>query len=136
MNARERERFDGLVEEAIESLPPALADWLGEIPVLVEDIPSAEILRDLGYPPDDADAIQDLCGLHSGVSDTDRSVEHSGELPSRVHLFRVGIINAAGGWAGDGVEDAVYDQIMITLLHELGHQAGLDEDDLDDLGYG
>ncbi|MFN7614113.1 MAG: metallopeptidase family protein, partial [Phycisphaerae bacterium] len=82
----------------------------------------------------------------------DQSVEASGELPSEIMLYRVGIVAEAGGWdeqAGDraagestehdtalrGGPEAIREQIRITLLHEIGHQFGLDEDDLDRLGY-
>ena len=64
-----------------------------------------------------------------------------------IHIFREGIIACAGGWTPwqasspdggtleGGGEEVVRDEIRITLLHELGHHFGLDEDDLDELGY-
>jgi predicted Zn-dependent protease with MMP-like domain len=48
-------------------------------------------------------------------------------------LFRVGILEQAGGW--EAGEDAIVEEIRITLLHEIGHQFGLDEEDLRRLGY-
>jgi predicted Zn-dependent protease with MMP-like domain len=50
-------------------------------------------------------------------------------------LYRLGIIAAAGGWDQPDADDIVYEEIMITLLHEMGHQFGLDEEDLRRLGY-
>lgn len=147
MKQAERERFDALVEEAIDSLPDRLHEMLDEVPVVVLDRPSPDMLRDLGIDPADETAVSELCGLHTGTPET----EHSFEAPpasSSIHLFREGIISLAGGWTpikdydsenaetGPGGEDAVYEEIMVTLLHEMGHQFGLDEDDLEELGYG
>lgn len=145
MTEKERARFDALVEEAIGTLPDRLHELLDEVPVVVLDRPTAEMLKDLGIDPRDTEAALELCGLHSGTPDTEASVEMP-SLTSNIHLFREGIISLAGGWepragAGDdddtgpGGEDAVYEEIMVTLLHEMGHQFGLSEDDLRDLGY-
>lgn len=135
MNERERARFDALFEEVLGALPPALTEILAEMPVVVDDQPSRELLIEMGEDPDAPDAGESLCGLHTGVAFTEQSVEASGELPSEVRLFRRGIIAEAGGWEGDDADDRVHEQIWITLLHEIGHQYGLDEDDLEELGY-
>lgn len=134
MNDRERARFDALMEEAIENLPPSLRELIEEVPVIVLDRPTPEMLRSLGIPPDDTTAASELCGLHTGTALTERSVTRD-DLPSDIHLFREGIIDLAGGFEGDGADDAVYEEIMVTLLHEIGHHFGLDEDDLERLGY-
>jgi predicted Zn-dependent protease with MMP-like domain len=63
---------------------------------------------------------------------TERSVEDPPDLPG-IHIFRRGIIGLA---ADIGGADELERQVRITLLHELGHHFGLDEDDLEDLGYG
>lgn len=141
--------FDAMVEAEIEALPAALRALLEEVPVIVEDEPDDATLAAFGLTRDEAD---ELCGLHTGVAFTDRSVEASGELPSEIMLYRVGIVAEAGGWeerSTDAAEEqtpgleamphggiaAIREQIRITLLHEIGHQFGLDEDDLDRLGY-
>ncbi len=136
MNPDERERFDRLLESVLETLPDALHRLLDEAPLVVEDAPSVELLRAMGIPEAD-----DLCGLHEGLSRTERSVEHPA-LPDVITLFRRGIIDLAGGWepvASEhgtiGGEAAVREEILITLLHEIGHHFGLDEDDLERLGY-
>jgi predicted Zn-dependent protease with MMP-like domain len=133
MHGAERARFDALVEEVIEDLPEALRELIEECPVVAEDRPSAKLLRELAKEfGEESIEPDELCGLHTGVAFTERSVEHA-ELSSEIMLFREGIVAQAGGWArGD---DAVYDEIRITLLHEIGHQFGLDEDDLERLGY-
>jgi predicted Zn-dependent protease with MMP-like domain len=73
----------------------------------------------------------DLCGLHWGIPLTARSVEHSATFPDRMMLFRGPILRVAGRRRQD-----LEEQIRITLLHEIGHHFGLDEDDLAALGYG
>lgn len=130
-----RDRFDALLEEAIGQLPPPIRALLDEVPVVALDRPTAEMLRDLGIDPGDEEEATSLCGLHSGVAATERSVDRSGELPSEIHLFREGIIDLAGGFDQPDADDAVYEEIMVTLLHEIGHEFGLSEEDLDQLGY-
>ncbi|MEM7756122.1 MAG: metallopeptidase family protein [Planctomycetota bacterium] len=138
LTASDRERFDGLVAEAIEELPEGLAGLLEEMPLIVLDRPDLQMLKDLGFDSQDPElgAIAgEICGLHTGIANTEASVEHNAVLPSQVHLFREGVLAAAGGWRGPDGEDGVYQEIMVTLLHEIGHQMGLDEDDLTELGY-
>lgn len=128
-----RERFDALVQDVIERLPPSLARALESISVVVLDRPTPELLA--GLDPETRDDPDSLCGLHSGHAITERSIELSAELPSQIHLFRVGIVDLAGGWDEPDADEAVAEEIRVTLLHELGHEMGLDEDDLYDLGY-
>jgi predicted Zn-dependent protease with MMP-like domain len=139
MRSAERERFDALLEAVIAALPRRLHDLLEEAPLIVDDRPSAELCAELGVDPDE----EILCGLHSGTPLTDRSVAHGHDLPETIHIFREGVIDQAGGWEpwqddeGEmwGGEERVREEIRITLLHEIGHHFGLDEDDLADLGY-
>ncbi|MDX2146411.1 MAG: metallopeptidase family protein [Planctomycetota bacterium] len=135
MKDDERERFDALVDEAIDQLPDEIHGLLEEVPVVVLDRPTPEMLRDLGMDPNDQQAASELCGLHSGRAITETSVNDAPELPSEIHLFREGILLLAGGWDQPDADDAVFEEIWVTLLHEIGHQFGLDEDDLRDLGY-
>ncbi len=135
MSQAHRDRFDDLLSEVIDQLPPAIRDLIDQVPVIVLDRPTAAMLRDLGVDANDEEEASSLCGLHTGRSDTERSVEISGELPSNIHLFREGIVGLAGGWEGEHAEDEIWEEIMVTLLHEIGHQFGLDEDDLERLGY-
>lgn len=135
MPARDDERFDALVKDAIDALPPHLRRLVDEVPVVVMAQPTPDMLKELGIDPGDAAALDELCGLHTGTAMTERSVEQSADLPTVVHLFRRGIVGLAGGWEGPGAEDEVYEQVRITLLHELGHHFGLDEGDLESLGY-
>jgi len=133
MDDTQRERFDVLLEEALGELPPGVLRALDDMPLVVDDRPSLEILESMGMEASQGD---ELCGLFSGLAETEYSVlETPPVLPNQVQIYREGIVLAAGGWGQPGAEELVYEQIMITLLHEIGHRFGLDEDDLDRLGY-
>ncbi|TVQ56990.1 MAG: metallopeptidase family protein [Phycisphaerales bacterium] len=142
MKAAERERFDALLGDVLHELPQRLHVLLEESPVIVEDYPSRELLEELGMDPKTERS--SLCGLHSGTPLTERSFQHNADMPETIHLFREGILSQAGGWEAwedeDGTlwggEDNVREEIRITLLHEIGHHFGLEEDDLEELGYG
>ncbi len=111
----ERESFERLVDEAMDGLPEWVIDALENVVVLVED-----------EPPDGDD---DLFGLYEGVAMTER--EDGGPLePDRITIYRGPILRAHDD------PDEVREQVRITVLHEVGHHFGLDEDRLDDLGYG
>ncbi len=140
MKAELRERFDKLLEDAIDALPPAARRVIEEVPVIVEDRPDAKLIaqltRDGVIAPDEAaDAPEELMGLHSGVAITDGTLELSGVLPATIHVFREGIVALVGGWEIEHADDEIYEEIRVTLLHEIGHHFGLSEDDLDELGY-
>ena len=130
-----RDIFDDILEAQIVALPEDAAAVVAESGVIAEDEPSPQVLADLGMTTQEG---QDLCGMHLGVAFTERSVEDTGELPSQIMLFRGPIIRLSAYEWRDGQEinrDELVEQIHITLLHEIGHQFGLNEDDLTDLGY-
>jgi predicted Zn-dependent protease with MMP-like domain len=147
MTNGERQRFDALLEEALDNLPPRLHALLEEVPLVVDDRPEAglarELYEELGH--EEGETVEEfagtLCGLHTGVPLTERSVTQSGELPTNIRVFREGIVATAGGWeasaeeTAEDVDNAVYEEIMITVLHEIGHHFGLGERDLEELGY-
>lgn len=135
-----QERFDGLLQDAIDSLPERFFAVLEEIAVIVEDHPSPELVKQLratGVIPEAEDPSDpaDLMGLHTGVAITEQSAGDSGVLPPVIHVFREGIVEAVGGWDVEHADEEIYEEVRITLLHEIGHHFGLDEDDLDELGY-
>ena len=130
-----RETFDDILETQIEALPHDAAEVVALSGVIAEDEPGEEVLASLGMSYEQG---RDLCGMHFGVPETERSVEDTGELPSQIMLFRGPIIRLAEYRIVDGREvnrQELVEQIHITLLHEIGHQFGLDEDDLTELGY-
>ena len=138
MNDPDRTRFDRLLDDALPQLPASLRNMLEQLQLIVDDVPEQSLLNQI-----DVEDATDLCGLHSGIPLTERSVEDAPTLPTSIHLFREGIVKMAGGWEewtdddGEpmGGEEIVQEEIVITLLHELGHHFGLDEDDLERLGY-
>ena len=149
MRRRDRERFDELLEDVLESLSPSIHELFEEKPLFIEDRPSDDLMRDIGIDPVHRD---EICGLHSGPMGPQRSVDTSGAGDPAseigvIHLFREGIVNCAGGWEpwreedddGESIEGGgealISEEIRITILHEVGHHFGLDEDDLFDLGY-
>lgn len=134
MTDAERDRFDALVEDALEALPAQVRGLLDEVPLVVLDEPTPEILRDLGIQPGDAAALDEICGLHTGTAMTERAAVHE-DVPDVIHMFRRGIVSLAGGWRAPNADEEVYEEIRITLLHEIGHHFGLSEDDLEELGY-
>lgn len=131
----QRRLFDQRFDAVVAGLPEEVLAWLEEVPVIIEDEPSGELLGSLGMDP----AVEDLCGLHDGVALTQRSVEGvGGEGLDQIMLFRGPILRlAAEQVPGTGPEAVaeIQRQIRITLLHEVGHHFGLDEDDLQRVGY-
>ena len=130
MDQRLRDFFDRELEEVLYGMPEHLVRLLDEVPLHVEDYPSEDVLRTTGVAERD-----DLCGLYTGIPLTHRHVELSGNLPDVVTIFREGVMRLAVDARGHLNRDELRRQIRITLLHELGHHHGLDEDDLRELGY-
>jgi predicted Zn-dependent protease with MMP-like domain len=130
-----RELFDSILDAQVAALPAHLHALLEEVPLIVEDEPSRALLESLDMDP----RHDDLCGLHEGRPITHRSVEDSPLVPDQMMLFRGPILRLAG-YTGANPPDAALTQLKrqvhITLLHEIGHHFGLDEDDLEALGYG
>ena len=130
VDARLRELFDELLQAVIAEAPPQIGALLQEVPVTADDRPSREQLRKVGVRRSEY-----LCGLYTGIPLIRRSVDLSGVLSDAVHLFREGIVRATIAKHGRLTEEDLKEQIRITLWHELGHHVGLDEDDLEELGY-
>ena len=137
MDPAERRRFDKLLESVLSTLPKEIHSLLEEVPLVVEDRPDQEILQELDC------TAEEICGLHTGLMLTERSVDDLPAPPETIHLFRMGVLTIAGGWDSwhdeDGTpmggEEVITEEIRITLLHEIGHHFGLDEDELERLGY-
>ena len=117
--------FARLVEEALAELPEPFAAHLEQITVEIKDRPSRKLLRSVGLDDDEL-----LLGLYQGIALPDRSVQHSGVLPDRILIFQEDV-----ELASDSPEQLVR-EIRTTVLHEIGHHFGMDEDDLDAIGYG
>jgi len=109
-----RERFEELVRQAMDDVPEPFASALAHVPVTVHD----------RAPDDDPH----LYGRYSGIPLDERGGEYP-HLPSVIEVF----IHPLAGDCRD--EDELREEVRITVLHELGHHLGMDEDQLDRLGY-
>ena len=110
-----RERFEELVGDALDQVPEGLAALMDNVAVLVEDEP----------PQDDPD----LLGFYDGTPLTERDTRYAGVVPDRIMIFR----NPTLRMCED--EDEVVDEVRITVVHEIAHHFGIDDDRLHDLGY-
>ena len=107
--------FDRLVEEALDSLPTEIAQWVHNVVVLVE--PTA--------PAEDPD----LLGIYDGVAITERAANHAGDLPDRILLFRDNLLEMCQ------TPEELADEVRITVVHEVAHHFGIGDARLGDLGY-
>ena len=119
-----REEFDGVVEEAIEELPPFILDELQNVSVQVEDFLAIEDLEagELLSPMS--------LGLFRGPNRDQQGFFDGVDLPPAVLLYQRALELTCR------TDDELVEQIRITLHHEIGHYLGLDEDDLDERGIG
>jgi predicted Zn-dependent protease with MMP-like domain len=132
MTPGDRARFDRELEQVLAGLPERVHKLLEEVPLVVEDYPSQKLIEDLGLEYRD-----DLCGLYQGVALIDREVDgHPSQHLDTITIFREGIVGQSLNERGAISVRELRRQIRITILHELGHHFGMDEDELEALGYG
>ena len=112
MSAR---RFEELVGDALDTIPPEFARAMDNVVVLVDD-------RNADDPG--------LLGLYEGVALTERTSDYAGVLPDRITLYREAILDVCRG------EDDVVREVAVTVVHEVAHHFGVDEDTLHELGWG
>jgi len=112
-----RERFEALVDEALDGIPDEIAALVENVVVLVEDVPPA------GEP-------DDLLGLYDGVALTERESNFAAELPDRIFVFRLPLLEMCAD------EDELAEEVEITVVHEIAHHFGIDDARLHALGYG
>ena len=116
----DREHFEQLTESVFEALPKALLDKVDNVLFVIEDWPDDETMKAMAL-----ESRFDLLGLYRGLPLAERSIDMSGTLPDEILLYQ-GPIEF---WANeDGMK--VFDVIYDTLLHEIGHHFGFDEEEL------
>ena len=115
-----RDEFEKVVARALDGLPPEIAQRLENLAVVVEDEPSDEEIEDAGLDPE----TETLFGLYQGVALTERSAGASGMLPDRIVIYRIPLLDECGDRA------ELIREIQDTVVHEIGHFFGLDEQDL------
>jgi predicted Zn-dependent protease with MMP-like domain len=113
---------ESLVSQALDELPEEFAELLENVVVTVEEEPADEDLETVGMDPGDPDR-DELFGLYHGVPLTDRDTYYDA-LPDRVVIYAGPIRRSC-----DTRREAV-DEIKKTVVHELGHFFGMDEDQM------
>lgn len=111
-----RDRFEELVADALDGIPRRLSALIDNVVILVEDDPES--------------GEGNLLGLYEGIPLTDRDGWYAGVLPDRITIFRNPILRMCHS------EAQVVDQVRITVVHEVAHHFGIDDDQLHDLGWG
>ena len=114
----ERKKFERLVEEALAELPARYRELLENVVIIVEDYPKGQRKH-----PDDEDL---LMGEFVGVPRTEKSVFEPGP-PDQVFLYQKNIEAVCE------TEEEIREEVRLTVLHELGHYFGLEEDELEHL---
>jgi predicted Zn-dependent protease with MMP-like domain len=110
-----RERFEELVGDALDEVPQELLDLMSNVVVLVEDEPPR------GEP--------ELLGVYEGHALTSRGWDYSGVLPDRIVIYRRPILRICDD------DDDVIDEVAITVVHEIAHHFGIDDERLHELGW-
>lgn len=108
--------FEDLVAQALDGVPPELMNLTRNVVVLIASEPP------VGEEPD-------LLGLYEGIPLTERDGNYSGVLPDHITIFRGPTLRFARDW-----DDAVR-EVRITVVHEIAHHFGIDDDRLHKLGY-
>lgn len=106
------ERFDDLVGDALDTLPPKFTALMRNVVVVTDD----------GTDPN-------LFGLYEGIPLTERRYDYSAVLPDKITIFRLAICAACA------TEDDVAEEIRRTVVHEVGHHFGIADDRLHELGW-
>jgi predicted Zn-dependent protease with MMP-like domain len=109
------EAFEKIVVEELDLLPDEMVDGLENLVFVTEDRPE--------------DGSLDLLGIYQGTALTDRDRYGFGELPDRIVLYRDPLLSIC-----DDLEE-LRDEIHVTLVHEIAHFYGIDDDELHRLGW-
>lgn len=109
------ERFAALVEDAFAAVPAELAALLDNVVLFIED----------DAPPDDPH----LLGLYDGIPLTERDGTYAGVMPDRIFVYRNPTLAICD------TEEHVVEEVRITVVHEIAHHFGIEDDRLHELGY-
>jgi len=115
--------FEKLVEDGLTLIPVEIRSRISNVQLVIEEEPSNELLHELRVPPDET-----LFGLYTGVPLTERTTEYSA-LPDRIIIFRRPLLDEF-----DNPPD-IRREIARTIIHEVAHHFGIDEDRLAELGW-
>lgn len=111
--------FERLVEETLEDLPKQFLDLLDNIAIMVEDEPTEDDLETAEGEED-----SELLGIFRGVPRTERAYDTAVVMPDQIVVFRGPILRMTSS------RDEAVQEIRETVIHELGHFFGLEDDDM------
>jgi len=114
------EAFEAAVGEALDRVPPELARHLDNVAVVVEEEPTEEDLVEASLDPEQ----DELFGLYQGMALPERGVTFGPDLPDRIVIYRQPLLRCCADRA------ELIREIHDTVVHEIGHFFGLDEEDL------
>ena len=117
--------FDRIVRNAIHRIPLEIREHLDNIQISVRSRPSRKMMKDMDLPPEEA-----LLGLFEGVPLNEQSITNPPLFPSTIFIFQEPLQEIC-----DTI-DELEKQIEITVVHEVAHAIGIEEDRLKELGYG
>jgi predicted Zn-dependent protease with MMP-like domain len=118
------DQFEDLVNRAMEEIPEEFLEKLENVDIFVEEVPSPELLKEMGMTGRDL-----LFGLYQGVPRPGKSFFQGQALPDRIILFRQPILSICH------TAHEIMEQIKKTLIHEIAHHFGLTEARIRHLGY-
>jgi predicted Zn-dependent protease with MMP-like domain len=119
----DRSRFEGLVAEAIESLPEDFKEKMDNVAIVVEDLPSPHDARRFGRGG------RTLLGLYQGQPLTGRDSRYGMAFPDKITIYKLNVEAICGS------DSEVRQEVRKTVLHEIAHHFGIDDSRLHDLGY-
>jgi predicted Zn-dependent protease with MMP-like domain len=114
--------FDRLVDRALAGIPAPFREALAEVAIVIDDLPTRDQLAE-----NDLDADDTLYGLYEGVPRTEYGADWVA-APNRITLFRLPLEEDFPD------PDDLADEVRITVIHELAHHLGIDDDRLEELG--
>jgi predicted Zn-dependent protease with MMP-like domain len=114
------EEFEALVRQAVDGLPDQYRRLLKNVAVVVEPEPSQEVLDEMDMESED-----DLLGLYSGTTrDAESFFDPGGHLPAKISIYRGPILRLCR------TPEEVVEEVRDTVVHEIGHHFGLDDEEM------
>lgn len=120
------DEFSATVQDAIDSIPDEFLDELENVAILLADEPVEDDFEGDGYFTEDGD----LLGLYDGVSLDERADGYGfGDYPDTITIFKGPHERLPGS------RDEIIEEVRKTVVHEIAHYFGMDEDQVDEMGY-